>query len=283
LAGLKGYAEAGPMADNRTYEISILNQEFQDVNPLTCGWEDCEPGHSYGPAAREYFLIHYILSGKGYFERGGVRYDLGSGSFFLIRPDELTYYQADDTDPWHYVWVGFIGGQINTLLENTPLQNDQAVAAAPYLNRIFGEIRSEIERQQAPELFLCARLYECFALLQGSRAARSDNAGYVRRAVDYMKANYARPISIGGIAGLIGIDRRYFARIFAAATGQTPKQYLMNLRLERAAYYLGIRNYSVSDAARSVGYEDVFNFSKMFKRRFGLAPQHYRRSAAGLS
>ncbi len=268
-------------AVGRTIEISILNQEFQDLNPLTCGWEDCAPGHSYGPAAREYYLVHYILAGKGCFERNGVRHDLGGGSLFLIRPEELTFYKADDKDPWRYVWVGFIGSRVASLLAGSLLQDNRPTATAPYLSRIFEEIRTEIERQQAPEIFLCGKLYELFALLQGGPAARTDSAGYVRRAADYMKANYARPVSIDSVAGLIGIDRRYLGRIFAAATGQTPKQYLINLRLERAAFYLAGRNYTVSDAARSVGYEDVFNFSKMFKRRFGVAPQAYRKGAAG--
>ncbi|HBP37261.1 MAG TPA: AraC family transcriptional regulator [Clostridiales bacterium] len=267
------------MAEQHVIDISILNQHFQDINPLTCGWEDCIPGHSYGPAAREYYLIHFILSGKGFLERGGVRDDLGPGSLFLIRPEELTFYQADHQEPWRYVWIGFTGNRIAGLLEKSPLSKGRSTVFAPYLSGIFEKIRAEVEDQQAPELFLCARIFELFALLQRETVTQPGSDAYVLRAADYMKANYARPISIGGIARLIGIDRRYFGRIFARSTGQTPKQYLINLRLDRAAFYLVSRGYTVGEAARSVGYDDVFNFSKMFKRRFGIAPQFYKKSS----
>ena len=256
--------------------VSILNQQFQDLNPLICGWQDCPPGHGWGPAAREYYLIHYIQSGQGIFERKGTRVQLGSGAIFLIRPEELTFYQADTNDPWHYVWIGFSGARCEELLGKSVLAHDRATLTEPRLGRLFAEIRSDIELQPAAELYLCARLYELFALLHQPRDHQPVKNEYVRRATDYIKANYAQPISIESIARLIGLDRRYLCRIFAAETGQTPRDYLINFRLQRAAYYLAERGYAVQDAARSVGYEDVFNFSKAFKHRFGLAPRQYR-------
>ena len=72
-------------------DIPLLNKGFHDVNPVVCGWQNCDSGHSFGPAIREYYLIHYILDGKGIFERRGVIYNLAKGSMFLIRPHELTF------------------------------------------------------------------------------------------------------------------------------------------------------------------------------------------------
>ncbi len=261
--------------------VSILNQQFHDLNPLVCGWEDCSPGHGWGPAARDYYLVHYIQSGRGVFERKGIQAHLSSGSIFLIRPEELTFYQADSDDPWHYVWIGFSGARCAELLANTALADDRATLAEPRLGRLFADIRTETELQSSVELYLCARLYEFFALLQRPRDNQPVKNEYVRRAADYIKANYAQPVSIESMARLIGIDRRYLCRIFAAETGQTPRDYLIQYRLERAAYYLTERGYAVQDAARSVGYEDVFNFSKAFKRHFGLAPRQYRNQGQG--
>ena len=48
-------------------EFLLLNRHFHDLNPLLCGWEKCESKHSFGPSAREYYLIHYVVSGSGVF------------------------------------------------------------------------------------------------------------------------------------------------------------------------------------------------------------------------
>ena len=67
-----------------------------------CGWQKCEPGHSFGPAVRPHYLFHLVLSGRGVYERGGCRYEVRAGQGFLILPGESTCYSADRTEPWEY-------------------------------------------------------------------------------------------------------------------------------------------------------------------------------------
>ena len=83
------------------------NLHMADINPRICGVEACAPGHSFGPAVREYFLLHYVVRGKGIFRRGKREYTLQAGEIFVIRPGEVTYYEADMRAPWEYMWAGF--------------------------------------------------------------------------------------------------------------------------------------------------------------------------------
>lgn len=73
------------------------------------GSEVCMPGHSFGPAIRDHYLIHCILNGEGTFTVGKRKYQLYQGEGFLIVPGVLTHYQADQANPWKYCWVGFNG------------------------------------------------------------------------------------------------------------------------------------------------------------------------------
>ena len=76
----------------------IFSNDFSknlDAMIYTCGYEKCSPAHSYGPAVRSGYLIHYILGGKGIYKTEGHLYHLSEGDAFLIRPNTLIYYEAD--------------------------------------------------------------------------------------------------------------------------------------------------------------------------------------------
>lgn len=261
------------------YDISLLNKGFVDINPLTFGWEDCDNGHAFGPASREYYLIHYIISGCGVFERNGRTYPLSKGSMFLIRPYELTFYKADDTTPWSYIWIGFTGRQVPVLLEESGFASDSCILCMPSLRDLFLGLKESVNLRHSAESFLCSKIYELFSQLQEEfhPSFRGNSAlMYSKRARDYIMANYAYQISIESIARMLGIDRRYLCRVFAKQFGETPQNFLVNYRLQKASVFLSKYGYSVSEAARSTGYEDIYNFSKMFKKKYGVPPSKFK-------
>ena len=75
-------------------ELVLINRHLSDLNPLILGKEECEPGHRYGPEVREYTLIHFVTDGCGVFYHDGISYSVQAGEAFLIRPGEVTVYQA---------------------------------------------------------------------------------------------------------------------------------------------------------------------------------------------
>ena len=91
------------------FQYVLKNKHFTDINPIQFGCEKCAPSHSFGPAAREYTLVHFVESGKGYFVCDGKTHQVESGQAFIIMPGKITTYYADPKDPWVYSWVGFDG------------------------------------------------------------------------------------------------------------------------------------------------------------------------------
>ena len=88
------------------------NQNFVDLGLFQFGWERCTPAHSFGPAARNHYLFHYILSGTGTLmadDSKGVTqtYSIKSMQGFMIFPNQITTYVADKQLPWEYVWLEF--------------------------------------------------------------------------------------------------------------------------------------------------------------------------------
>ena len=79
----------------KAYKLEFENEQTGALVVNCCGCSKTEPLHSFGPALKPHYMIHYILSGKGVFRTGGREYPLEAGSGFLIVPGHLAFYQAD--------------------------------------------------------------------------------------------------------------------------------------------------------------------------------------------
>ena len=235
--------------------------------PRSGGREGCAPGHTFGPAGREYHLLHYVGRGTGVFRRAQTVYTLRAGAIFVIRPGESTVYAADQADPWEYIWVGFdCAPQFAALL-------DRDVIRLPSAGRNFAAMAGCSAAAQ--EWSICGQLYELFSqLAAGAGAGRAPQPDYVGRAINYIESNYSQPVRVEEIARSLGLSRNYFCRLFHQQTGFSPQAYLIEYRLARALQFLE-NGMTQAQAARQAGYPDVFAFSRMFRRRYGLPPGRY--------
>ena len=257
----------------RCRDIMIVNCGYRDINPRSCGEERCLPGHCYGPAVRTHYLLHYVVSGRGTFKARGELFHIRAGQAFVILPGETTTYQADGGDPWFYRWVGFEAGiELPALLR-------QPVLDIPQGGRIFASMMDSAGLQSGRELYLCGKVYELLALLCDPSPELSAQ-DYVLRAKNYMDSNYMNEITVSQMAKFLGLDRSYFSALFRAQTGRSPQDYLVELRLRRAAELIAVYHYRPGEAAAGAGYRDICNFSRMFKRHFGVSPSVYGKGEA---
>lgn len=248
-----------------THDTIIPNENYQGINPMLFGYESCEKSHSFGPAVRTHWLIHFVVSGFGTYRISNREYKVGPGEMFVIPPYEETIYTADCENPWSYIWIGFTCGM------PLPVKLSDTIRC-PKALEIFNSMKKCGELKSGRSAFLCARLWDLFALLSGSEGGDED---YVEKALSCIHSEYMNPITVEQIAERLNLDRSYLSVIFKKRTGLSPKQYLVNYRLSVAASLLTEKCRSVSVTACSVGYSDIYNFSKMFKRRYGMSPIKY--------
>jgi AraC family transcriptional regulator len=105
-----------------------------------------------------------------------------------------------------------------------------------------------------------------------------------RRAVEaalWIDAHSHEPIDLESVAAKVGISPFHFLRLFAAALGVTPHQYLVRSRLRHAAALLAENGRSITDVAYDVGFGDLSNFVRTFHRAAGVSPLGFRRAARG--
>lgn len=247
------------------HDIMIVKDEYGAIAPVQFGFERCKKTQFFGPVARPFWLIHFVESGSGIFGINGKEYCVCPGEMFVIPPYTEAYYGASKNNPWSYIWIGF------TCDSNLPL-NLSDVILYPKALKIFNSMKGAAELNNGRNSYLISKIWELFSvLLEGQK----NDTSYVDKALDYIHSEYMYDITIEKIATRLGLDHSYFSSLFKKKMGISPKQYLLNYRMNVALSLMHKNNISVSAAAYSVGYTDVCNFSKMFKKTFGISPSKY--------
>ncbi len=98
----------------------------------------------------------------------------------------------------------------------------------------------------------------------------------IRKAQDYMEARLGETLNMENLARHVGISPRHFIRRFRKATGETPLNYLQQIRIETAKTILETRNATIDEITQTIGYENSGTFRKLFKTHTGLSPREYR-------
>lgn len=243
----------------------FTNRHFDDLNPIRAGEAVNTHAVPVGPRMRDITAIFYTVKGRGTYHVRGKSYPVETGQAFLILPNEMFSYCDDPEDPWHQQWIVFDG----TLSESFRQLPPVFTLHPKHFRNIFLFKDDESTR----EYKIAAQLFLLYADLFRTEPPRTN---YVTQVKNYIQTLYAESISVEQIAREVNLDRRYLSWLFKKETGQTIQQYLINVRLEEAQAHLK-QGRSVQEAALLCGYEDVSNFSKMFKRRYGKSPAHWKR------
>ncbi len=101
----------------------------------------------------------------------------------------------------------------------------------------------------------------------------------IRSTIRFIETSYAEPCSLDQLAQSVNLSRYHFLRVFMAATGQSPNQYVINTRLRAAADLLLTTTEPVSAVAFRVGFNDLSHFHARFRAVFGCSPRRWRTDA----
>jgi AraC family transcriptional regulator of arabinose operon len=215
-----------------------------------------------------------------------------SGDIVLFAPHEYHDYRtAPDTGKWRLLWAHFL-----------PKPYWQAWLKWPETEQGFRlfKLEEELVREEfrdamrrmikaskravsiAGDLGMLA-LEE--ALLWARLAVYRDEwvtmDGRVRRAIDYLAANFREPFQMERLARHSGLSVSRLAHLFTEQTGLSPQRFMERHRLQAASRLLRMTDFTVTEVAGEVGYEDPFYFSNRFRRYSGKSPSQYRAQVPG--
>ena len=281
--------------------LSPYELTYNDLNPrflFSCLLERQEEEQNYH--CHDFIEIVIILKGKGHFLINGTDIPITEGNVLLLNPG--TYHKSIPL-PSHTLtecYLAFTDVEfINTPKNFFPLFHGQKILgklpekAKKEIFQLCSAMNHESQSRNTGRYFMLkAYLIQVLCLLlrfdqqeelsdehhMKGYEFKSPNKTYVvQQIMKYMESHYREKISLDQIAENMYLSPFYISKLFKSETGDTPINYLISLRMEKAKELLD-RNPSLSiqQTAAQVGYEDAYHFSKLFKKYFGLSPMYYK-------
>lgn len=235
------------------------SENFVDFSLYQFGWERCLPSKSFGPAARTHYLFHYVISGTGTLNADDSSghthsYQVKSGQGFMIFPEQITMYIADEKLPWEYVWIEFDGLHAKEVATFAGLSPNSPVYHAhshDLRETMMNEMLYIAQHGSMPSFHLIGHLYLFLDALTRSISSTKLSTGgrlrdfYVHEAIAFIEQNFQNDISVENIADNCGLNRSYFSKIFRSAIGRTPQEFLLNYRMTKAAELLKLTGINI--------------------------------------
>ena len=267
-------------------DVAIMEYKTssKDLYLVSCGWEKCGATHSYGPAVRNYYMLHFILKGQGHYYLNNKHYKLNENQCFLTEPGTVTLYKAEPTNPWTYTWICFNGDYVPHLLKQSNLNTDNPIINLSCNQTIYEIIKEMLSYHQltpANECYLQSKLYLIFAKLHEAlqslyNKVELNNSFYVTKAIEYIEKNTFTNLSVNDIARYLNISRSHLYALFKQELNTSPQQFLTNAKIANARELLSKTKIPIYSVALSCGYNNAFAFSRAFKQVTNISPREYR-------
>ncbi|KQO18314.1 AraC family transcriptional regulator [Paenibacillus sp. Leaf72] len=248
-------------------------------NTVSTEWQDLD----FTP---DYSKFYYIEHGSGWLKIGDEEYSPAPGELILV-PEGVpqSYSVIEGSATYRKYWCHFSAkvGEIN-LFKLLDVPYLCTAADQERVRTIFAELVFYANDQTIyARLLAKAKLLELFSLFimqQGEESISLKNAAATQRLTEilsYIHMNSGSDITIQDLAKRACLHPNYFIRMFKEQMGVPPIQYIARLKIEKAKELLADSTLSVSEVAEQAGFNDLFYFSKQFKKIAGLSPTEFRK------
>lgn len=254
-------------------------QNYLQVN--SCGPEIHYPEeiHVFRKNGRLDYLLLYVTSGTCTVKYHGEEHTLREGDFIHYLPNERQEYHFGSSQKSQGFFLHYTGNGIESILQE--LHFSGGVYHFPISQKIVGTFEEIVQEYQlAPPLHEQAKSALLLSLL--TQLARQINYGNLRSSkinevIRLMQAHYMEDYNIDTYADYCSLSPGRFSHKFKEATGISPLQYFINIKLEKAKELLAFSDLNISEVAEQVGYHNPLYFSRQFSSHTGVSPNGYRK------
>jgi AraC-like DNA-binding protein len=229
------------------------------------------------------FQIIYIIEGEGAFETEDTVYQITPGSAILGFPGVKHLYKPQFDSGWNEYWVGFKGYFFDNMLKKNLLNRekvffslgDNSIFVASFQS-LFRELSAQEPLYQFKAGAIIINLLS--ELLVHDR--RQKQPDYYQKIIEkakcFMEQHLYSDISIPQVAQKIGISASKLNEIFKQYGSMPPHQYFLSMKIQEAKNILSRNDISIKALASSLGFQDEYYFSRLFRKKVGIPPRKWK-------
>ena len=236
--------------------------------------------------------LGFIISGKGSYVLGQRHFTVQSGDLIVVRSNEQHCIPDVESESlvavniqlspyffWNecpnYIPYAKIKALVNQEVEIDNLQRGEEIS------KLFGSLAGLVNDADS-DFLITRKVLEIICRISDKISHKEEfrpdtrHLGNVQRAIEYIKENYNKDITLLDIAKSAAMSRSYFSAAFKTVTGISPYNFLLTTRIEKAVWLLKNSDNSVMEIAGLCGFYSLTSFNKAFKALTGVTPTYYR-------
>jgi len=238
-----------------------------------------------GRILNDYYVV-FISKGKGLYASALTQpFELNAGTCFFLYPGVLHRYKPNPKIGWEEYWVGFNGYYVEQLMNNGFFDRQDPFVYLGLNKDILILFRDLISAVQAsltgyPQQIagITLQILGLINNIAEHHECNDDPVGkLISKAKFIIQESFEDNLDMEKLARELPMGYSAFRKAFKRITGESPNQYHLNLRLERAKNLLATTVLNISEIADQTGFESVFYFSKLFKKKNGISPNAFRK------
>ncbi|MGO1245450.1 MAG: helix-turn-helix domain-containing protein [Sphingobacterium sp.] len=263
-----GHCKVNP---HQSYPISKEHPKTHSFN-----WDN-------GRILSDYYLV-FISKGGGIFQSAATEpVEIDEGTCFFLYPGIWHRYKPNANSGWEEYWIGFNGTYPDRLMHSffnvkRPFVN---VGLNFGILKLFHSLIETVQ-QSSPgyRQIITGITLQMLGILNSTSMTREQEGDPVLKLINKAKfllqESLERPIDMETLAKNLPMGYSSFRKYFKAATGVSPNQYHLDLRLKKAINLLTSSTLNISEIADQTGFDSLYYFSRLFKKKTGKSPRQYR-------
>lgn len=275
--------QPGKVLDAEYFYYDTAPNYNKELAIVCGGYEKCAPDFEINRGNYPYCFVKYTIRGRGVLTINSRQVSLRPGILTGFEPGTAHHYRADPAEPMEHIFVTFVGNMSPALFEKSRLSEHHYLEVPEQkemlaiLNKILqlGLHKPEYSQEICIN-YLQILMLEFTCSLPRLNARSSISMSTYQQCKRYIDLNFSDIRSPHEVAMECGIDVRYMASLFKKHCHIPPGQYIMRLKLNKAANLLLTTDLRIKEIGYQIGFDNPYHFSKNFKRFHGRSPQNYR-------
>ncbi|RUO25382.1 AraC family transcriptional regulator [Aliidiomarina minuta] len=261
----------------------------RNLYPIAYGHYLHAVGHRVRRSVHTDHLLIFCHQGRGSYRTEQHQGTIEAGQVLFLRRGVAHSYQSDPDQPWSIYWAHFAGELVGHYMDYIGLHKDSGSpllslhnwkALLPDVTQLLNLQHQRLSQERA--LFASTLLQKILIHLPLLRKEEQQNgAAFNLTTLErFMHDNSHRALELTDFARFTGISTHHFSKKFRQLTGDSPIRYFNHMKIRQAQSMLKETSHSVRQIGQTLGFDDPYYFSRLFKKVTGIAPSAYRQEYA---